>query len=902
MSFSRPLFNSTNQLRRNIAAAIGAVLLATMASAQAQTYVWADNAQGQIYEVCGTTTNYWPSNNIWSQSYYTNGNCNSSGSIVSQPSNWSPTPPYGLFPGGSGMVGADVILGPPANTLANSTATLNSITIQSNGSLTVGSINLSSYYFDFQGDGVMGQAGNDVVTLLPGGMIQKSGGTNSYVLGPPLEMTDGTVEVDSGTLVLNASLNYTSTGGTFNASNNSTLNLTGGGSAYWVGAMNGAGAGHVLLSSGEIVSSGLSFNFPSNYFWWTGGSLGQEGQGNSYFTNLGVMTAFTASGPIFSAAYFFNEGLFVETNAGSINGAIFENEALGTYEFAGDGSLASGLQFINSGLLRKSSGTGGSVVSNFANLGGTVEADSGTLTLAGGGSSSNGLFVATANAEVDLTGGSETTWAGTMTGSGAGQVLLQSGEIEVAPTGLVLNFPAGLFTWTGGGFYNNQATNLSAITIAANNSPALDYCTFYNQGQMLQTNAGNFSVGAFALINEPSGIYEFDGDGGSTSGNIFVNQGLLRKRYGTGTSVMGCVLEDSGGTIEADSGVLVLANGASVSSNGVFVVGTNAVVDLTGGVNGSTWAGTMTGSGPGQVLLDSGDLVISSNGLNLNFPLGMFWWTGGNFYGATGQYFTNSNSITIYATNSPSLSYEYLWNAGVMKQTNGGTFSLGAFGMVNLTSGIFEFDGDGGTMSGGTFNNYGLLRKHHGPGVSTLTSTLTNIGGSIEVDSGTLSVPGPFSTGGGALTIGLAGSGAGQCGQLLVNGSAALGGPLTVNLLTNFTAVPGSLFQILACSGLSGGFTSINIPFGFSLTNNNTGVYLVALPPPVAIQPPQLSNHNLTFAFSTLTNQSYTIQQNTNLATSNWIFYSNFIGTGSLMQVIAPETNIPQLFFRVREP
>ena len=107
----RPVFNPTPGFHQGLDALLGAVLLATMVSAQAQTYTWADTAQGQIYLICGGNTNYWPSNANWSQSYFTNGNCDHTGSVESQPSNWLPTPPYGLYPGGPGDVGADVILG-----------------------------------------------------------------------------------------------------------------------------------------------------------------------------------------------------------------------------------------------------------------------------------------------------------------------------------------------------------------------------------------------------------------------------------------------------------------------------------------------------------------------------------------------------------------------------------------------------------------------------------------------------------------------------------------------------------------------------------------------------------------------------------------------------------------------
>jgi len=73
------------------------------------------------------------------------------------------------------------------------------------------------------------------------------------------------------------------------------------------------------------------------------------------------------------------------------------------------------------------------------------------------------------------------------------------------------------------------------------------------------------------------------------------------------------------------------------------------------------------------------------------------------------------------------------------------------------------------------------------------------------------------------------------------------------------------------------------------LTYSNTSVYLVVTGPvPVTIQSLHSTSGSFFFAFETQSNQSYTIQQNTNLATTNWLFYTNFSGNGSLMQVVAP--------------
>jgi len=52
----------------------------------------------------------------------------------------------------------------------------------------------------------------------------------------------------------------------------------------------------------------------------------------------------------------------------------------------------------------------------------------------------------------------------------------------------------------------------------------------------------------------------------------------------------------------------------------------------------------------------------------------------------------------------------------------------------------------------------------------------------------------------------------------------------------------------------------------------------------------------------TTTNQSYTIQHNDNLTTTNWLDDTNFMGDGSLWQWFPPSLGQAQRFYRVREP
>jgi hypothetical protein len=226
---------------------------------------------------------------------------------------------------------------------------------------------------------------------------------------------------------------------------------------------------------------------------------------------------------------------------------------------------------------------------------------------------------------------------------------------------------------------------------------------------------------------------------------------------------------------------------------------------------------------------------------------------------------------------------------------------------VNQPGGTYDLEGDGGTIftteSYASFNNYGLLRKSSGNGVSSVNAPFYNQNGDIEVDSGQLTLNGQsYAQGSGSFIVTRGGADAGQSGQLLCGG-AALGGPLQVKLAAGYVPVIGDQFQILSSGGLGGAFTTLNVPGGIAVTYSNNSVFLTVTGTVTGILVgPTLSGNNFTFSVVTVSNQSYTIQRNDDLNTANWIFYTNLTGNGSLMQLVAPVTNAPQRFFRVRQP
>jgi len=75
------------------------------------------------------------------------------------------------------------------------------------------------------------------------------------------------------------------------------------------------------------------------------------------------------------------------------------------------------------------------------------------------------------------------------------------------------------------------------------------------------------------------------------------------------------------------------------------------------------------------------------------------------------------------------------------------------------------------------------------------------------------------------------------------------------------------------------------------------------VPPPPQILSVHLSGGSFEMSFMTVSSQSYTVQANLDLATTNWFACTNISGNGLIIPVAVPISNgVPQEFFRVKEP
>ena len=130
-----------------------------------------------------------------------------------------------------------------------------------------------------------------------------------------------------------------------------------------------------------------------------------------------------------------------------------------------------------------------------------------------------------------------------------------------------------------------------------------------------------------------------------------------------------------GTTFNIGAGAILNLSNGTFTGGATFNVGQGATVNLAGG--GSTAdSGDFTGSGAGTVALSGGVLAIGIGGVTLDFPAGMFQWTGGLINGAGGV-LTNMGTIILSGPNEKELYNDgTLDNFGTIIQSGAGNFGL----------------------------------------------------------------------------------------------------------------------------------------------------------------------------------------------------------------------------------
>ncbi len=545
-----------------------------------------------------------------------------------------------------------------------------------------------------------------------------------------------------------------------------------------------SGPGTLSLPSGQTLAM-------------TGG--GAHNLSGLTFNNAGTVTSSLNNNTLFvnDSAIFNNSGTYRFING---HDAIGTNSGTGT--FNNTGTIANNGNFAT-------------VVNptTFTNNGGTLNSNTGNLSLSGGGSHSGSLTMqgtdvrfsggthnfadsTTVSGQLNVTGG--TSSFGSVTTSG---LVSYSGGAMNITSGDTLTLNGGM-NWS---FINSTISGPGTLSLPSGQTLAmtgggahnLSGLTFNNAGTVTSSlNNNTLFVNDSAIFNN-SGTYRFinghDAIGTNSGTGTFSNTGTLESGGAFTNAVSSVTFNNNGGTLSSGaSGTLNISTGGS-HSNAMTV--TNGNVRFTGGTHtfsGASFAGT------GAINLQGATFQFGNTNWNRSLAF-------------------SSGTVTLQAgttTTVPS-------GASIaINHAVGGTGTLSNAGTVDLS---------GGSIAGSFTNNGGTLNLASGNG--TISTGLTSSSGTISPSSGrTLNVAGTgLAWQGGTL------AGAGTynlTGGLSISGSGSrvLNGPtLTVNNLN----LPGGSLDVQAgtlnlngtttiASGSTLMFSGGTLNLGGALNNNGT--------------------------------------------------------------------------------
>jgi hypothetical protein len=465
-----------------------------------------------------------------------------------------------------------------------------------------------------------------------------------------------------------------------------------------------AGSNPTLAGSGTLTVRG---NFS-----WTSGNMIGNGR-----TVLEVGATLNVANPALVSVQtrtLENGGTILWTGAGNLallNGAVITNRAAALLHVQSPASFtANGFdngRIDNAGTFRKSdhAGTTATGQSTTFNNSGTVDIQTGTLDLAGGGAHSgsfnvpagtalrlSGIHTGTANSSITGAGqftvsGGNSTLAGLVNVSGSNTfsggpvtftgnyictnnvVTISGGTANFSGTGLVspsfVNLNGGalggsstvtvnnLMSWTGGSMTGSGRTIIPAgatLNVANPGTVQLNTRTLENGGTVLWTGAGNLGLSGGVITNRAGALFHVQSPASFTlngfeNGRID-NAGTFRKSAQAGTTTTGgSVSFNNAGTVDIRGGILAATGG--------YVSSANALLNCTlGGTTPGTGygrlqiAGTVTLNGTLSVDLTNG----FSPALNDSFTV----LTAGTRNGTFANFLYPSNAVTMQLSNTPS--------------------------------------------------------------------------------------------------------------------------------------------------------------------------------------------------------------------------------------------------------
>jgi hypothetical protein len=395
--------------------------------------------------------------------------------------------------------------------------------------------------------------------------------------------------------------------------------------------------------------------------------------------------------------------------------------------------------------------------------------------------------------------------------------LTLSGGTITGSADLTIN---GALNWTGGTMSGSGQTFANGpVTIdTSSGGVTLDGRTFVNAGTATVTGSGSV-LGSDGAVwsNLVSARLEFHSDAGlaltGTGGAQVNNSGGLGKVEGTGVSAIAWSVTNNA-VIAVQSGTLRIGSLSNLSgttlTDGDYVA-QQGTLELTGASIQTDAASIQLYGAAAQITDGSGhDVLAGLTSIADGADLGLYQ---GSTLAVAGA-FTNAGYLVIDKGST------FTASAGYTQSGNGGTTLAGgtlAAGTVTLNGG--SLDGVG-TVAGNVINgtvpsapvSASKGKVGFDSGAGTTPVAVVNPG-SASTSTGFLTIQGNYTqTATGALSLFLGGTTAGTgYDQLVVTGTANLGGTLNVGLLNNgFTPGVGDSYLVIKVGSQSGGFATTN--------------------------------------------------------------------------------------------
>lgn len=497
---------------------------------------------------------------------------------------------------------------------------------------------------------------------------------------------------------------------------------------------------------------------------------------NGYLSNSGLPGAITIDDTLFigCAAGYGCGNTYADSNFLN-NGTVFATQSLyflypsnvwtngWQYRMDGDVGLvnaAYGGLFINdsSGGLVKTSGTGTSTISiSTQSRGGSIlDAMTGTIAFTAGSASfdSGAILLAASGARIAFTGGSASFADGVR--------LLGDGQFNIGTTasfgGAVgaqhLTFSNGTYTggdgsagstatltsdatWTGTGYLAGGWTVAAGSTLNAQGAGSRYlYGAVTNRGT-LNTDAPLYFLYSSHVLDNP-GTLNLQGDVGLANaayGGTVVNSGTLAKTSGTGVGyVAGLNFTNNGGRIDVQSGTLQFS-GALAFNDGTRFTGAG-VAQV---VSGATFTGHIASAnlllGSNSATYTGGD-GSASGSASLATLHGSTRWGGGYL---AGQWLLAADHTLNIEAGANKYIYGGVVNQGVINAADNLYFVYTSHVLDNR--GTLKLQGDitlANVAYGGTLLSSGVLAKTAGSGTATVQGLSSTVGGTVDVQAGTL--------------------------------------------------------------------------------------------------------------------------------------------------------------------